>query len=124
MFNFFKERSAEPTLSVQPTQQYVASFHQFADGSTVEILLPRLCGSRQAAAKLMEQARVQLAKGKLVQLNARLTTVGTESYADELITLLAKERVKKLLVTPTTLEFERYLLAAGKKHGLVVELVS
>lgn len=133
MFNFFKKlvtRSdvsardhSEPLVDSPQQQAANASFYEYADGSTLEILLPRLCGSRQAASLLMEEIKPKLETGKAVQLNGRLTTVGSEAYCDELLALMTKAHVKKLLVTPTSNEFEQNLLAAGKKHEVAVELV-
>lgn len=93
-----------------------------ADGQRVEIALPRLCGARAAADALVSRIAVDLT-GKIVVLNARLTTVGTEAYADELTRLLALAGAEGFELTPTTAEFERSLKRSAKLRRLPFTLL-
>lgn len=104
------------------TSGNASSFYAHADGERFEIALPRLCGARQGADALISRLNTDV-EGKIVVLNARLTTVGSRAYADELLALLRVRGVDAIEVTPTTAAFEEALLTAAESRSIRLTLL-
>ena len=86
--------------------------------TTVEIRLPRLAGTRDAARQLVDKAGLD-ESGVAVFLSARLLTTGTVSFADELIKDLQERGVASVTMAGSPARFEQMLktAAARRRYG-------
>jgi methylmalonyl-CoA mutase cobalamin-binding subunit len=83
--------------------------------SGLQITLPRLVGTREAADELVSQAVGTPENGKAWVLGSALAT-STISFADELITQLAARGANQILLVAGTPRFEKQMRDAAARH--------
>lgn len=82
----------------------------------VQIVLPRLAGTRDAAERLVSEALSQATTDREAVVSARLLSTATGSFADELIKLLQARGVTVAKVEGAPPSFAHLLLAAAARR--------
>ena len=84
----------------------------------VDIQLPRLAGTREAARELIQRSGVAHGGETAVLLSARLLTTGTISFADEVVKLLQEAGVNEVVLAGAPQRFEHLVKTAAARRGL------
>lgn len=83
-----------------------------------EVTLPRLVGSRQSAAVILDRASHAIAADRVV-LNCRELLSGSPSFADEVVKqVLIDGQAAELVVLAAGDDFARYILESASLHGV------
>lgn len=90
----------------------------------IEIVLPRLVGSRIAAQKMV--ANLPAFDGARVVVNCRDLRSASSSFADELVRLLLDQDpcASELVLLGVSDEFERYVKQAASARGVAEHVVT
>lgn len=85
----------------------------------IEIVLPRLAGTREAAQRLVAAALASAGPNEQAVISARLLSTATASFADELVRLLQAGRISNARVEGAPSSFANLLRAsaARRKYG-------
>ncbi|GGL07810.1 phospholipase/lecithinase/hemolysin [Curtobacterium luteum] len=82
---------------------------------TLNITLPRLVGTREAAEDLVNRTDGTPEDGR-VEVNGRALATSTISFADELVKKLIERGAKEILIVSAPERFRRQMTDAGKRH--------
>lgn len=87
------------------------------------IVLPELSGGRIRARAIVDALGASV-RGKEIILDCRQLLAGSQSFADELVSQVLKQRgAATLRVMMAPPDFEQYLVDAAKDHGVCGRLV-
>jgi hypothetical protein len=91
---------------------------------SVDIVLPRLVGTRASAHAIVQQALRRSQRPTSVTLYARAVLNAAPSFVDELVKLLIEKRVASLDLIGESSELRQQIVEANTRHGSALAVTS